>query len=71
MVQMRDLVAALAPSWRRRGHQLDVGIGIGIALGPAMLGPIGFDQRRDYGAIGTVTNLASRSAPRRWPDRCW
>jgi adenylate cyclase len=25
-----------------------------------MLGPIGFDRRRDYAAIGPVTNLASR-----------
>jgi adenylate cyclase len=57
-VRMRDLVADLAAGWRRHGHQLDVGIG--IALGPATLGPIGFDQRRDYAAIGTVTNLSSR-----------
>jgi len=57
-VRMRDLVANLAAGWRRRGHQLDVGIG--IALGPATLGPFGFDQRRDYAAIGPVTNLSSR-----------
>jgi adenylate cyclase len=57
-VRMRDLVGDLATGWRRRGYQLDVGIG--IALGPATLGPIGFDQRRDYAAIGPVTNLASR-----------
>ena len=55
---MRDLVSELATGWRRHGHQLDVGIG--IALGTATLGPIGFDQRRDYAAIGPVTNLASR-----------
>ena len=57
-VRMRDLVTDLAAGWRQCGHQLD--LGIGIALGPATLGPIGFDQRRDYAAIGPVTNLASR-----------
>jgi len=57
-VRMRDLVGDLAVGWHRRGYQLDVGIG--IALGPATLGPIGFDQRRDYAAIGPVTNLAAR-----------
>lgn len=57
-VRMRDLVGDLSAGWRLSGHQLD--IGIGIALGSAMLGPIGFDQRRDYAAVGPVTNLASR-----------
>ena len=40
------------------GH--DLGMGIGIAQGYATLGTIGFDGRRDYAAIGSVTNLASR-----------
>jgi len=57
-VRMRDLVGDLAAGWHRRGYHLDAGIG--IALGSATLGPIGFDQRRDYAAIGPVTNLASR-----------
>jgi len=35
-------------------------MGIGIAQGFATLGGIGFDARIDYGAIGTVTNLAAR-----------
>ena len=34
--------------------------GIGIAQGYATLGAIGFEGRWDYGAIGTVTNLAAR-----------
>ena len=42
----------------RRGHNL--GFGIGIALGYATLGQIGFEQRLEYAAIGSVTNLASR-----------
>jgi adenylate cyclase len=55
---MRDAVAALAAIWRRRGHQ--IGFGIGIAQGFATLGPVGFEGRFDYSAIGTVTNIASR-----------
>ena len=57
-VRIRDAVAALASEWRRRGHALS--LGMGIAAGAATLGPVGFEQRRDYAAIGPVTNLASR-----------
>ncbi|HLH26842.1 MAG TPA: response regulator [Chloroflexota bacterium] len=57
-VAMRARVAALAEDWRRRGHAL--GFGVGIAVGEATLGRIGFEGRFDYGAIGPVTNLASR-----------
>jgi adenylate cyclase len=34
--------------------------GAGIATGYATLGTIGFQERFDYGAIGTVCNLAAR-----------
>src|SRR5262249_33751124 len=34
--------------------------GVGIAEGYATIGAIGFEGRWDYGAIGTVTNLAAR-----------
>ena len=34
--------------------------GIGIEAGYATLGRIGFEGRYDYGALGPVTNLASR-----------
>jgi class 3 adenylate cyclase/CheY-like chemotaxis protein len=43
---------------RRAGFALDVGAG--MAYGYATLGEIGWGDRIDYGAIGTVTNLASR-----------
>ena len=33
---------------------------MGIAQGYATIGAIGFEGRLDYGAIGTVTNLAAR-----------
>jgi class 3 adenylate cyclase/HAMP domain-containing protein len=57
-VEMRDTIGKLTEKWRNRGHNL--GFGIGIALGYATLGQIGFEQRLEYAAIGSVTNLASR-----------
>ena len=57
-VAMRDRFAALADDWRRRGHVLE--LGIGIATGYATLGRIGFEGRYDYGAIGNAIILASR-----------
>jgi class 3 adenylate cyclase/HAMP domain-containing protein len=56
--EMRDAIGALTEKWRNRGHSL--GFGMGIALGYATLGQIGFEQRLEYAAIGSVTNLASR-----------
>jgi adenylate cyclase len=55
---MRDRFAGLSADWRRRGHVLE--IGIGIATGYATLGRIGFEGRYDYGAIGNAIILASR-----------
>jgi class 3 adenylate cyclase/CheY-like chemotaxis protein len=57
-IQMQANFARLSQGWKKRGCDLDMGIG--IALGYATLGMIGFEGRRDYGAIGPVTNLASR-----------
>jgi class 3 adenylate cyclase/HAMP domain-containing protein len=57
-VEMRDAIGVLTERWRNRGHSL--GFGVGIALGYATLGQIGFEQRLEYAAIGSVTNLASR-----------
>ena len=48
----------LAARWRKRGYEL--GFGVGIAVGYATLGRIGFEGRYDYGAIGTVVIMASR-----------
>jgi class 3 adenylate cyclase/CheY-like chemotaxis protein len=55
---MRERVDELVRVWRKRGYELD--FGVGIAQGYATLGAIGFEGRWDYGAIGTVTNLAAR-----------
>jgi class 3 adenylate cyclase len=52
--QMGDVVSG----WRRRGF--DVGCGMGIAYGYATIGPVGFDERTDYTALGPTVNLASR-----------
>jgi class 3 adenylate cyclase len=57
-VAMRDRMVELSVAWRRRGY--DLHIGVGIATGYATIGAIGFEGRWDYGAIGTVTNLAFR-----------
>jgi class 3 adenylate cyclase len=57
-VAMRARVGELATRWRKLGYDLD--FGVGIAQGYATLGAIGFEGRWDYGAIGTVTNLAAR-----------
>jgi adenylate cyclase len=48
----------LAAGWRKRG--IELGLGIGMEAGYATLGRIGFEGRYDYGAVGSVTNLASR-----------
>lgn len=45
-------------TWRDRDR--DLGFGVGIAQGYATLGQIGFADRSDYTAIGTVCNLAAR-----------
>ena len=57
---LRDELDQLTPIWRKRGH--DLGLGIGVALGYATCGQVGFEARSDYAAIGSVTNLASRLA---------
>jgi class 3 adenylate cyclase len=57
-VAMRRDVSELAVKWRKFGH--DLGFGIGIAHGFATLGRIGFEERFDYAAIGSVVNLAAR-----------
>jgi adenylate cyclase len=55
---MRRRVDELLVKWRKRGYELD--FGVGIAQGYATIGAIGFEGRMDYGAIGTVTNMAAR-----------
>ena len=53
-----DVIDGLTPTWHRRGY--DLSYGIGMALGHATLGIVGYDGRSDYTAMGTVVNLGSR-----------
>jgi len=55
---MQEDVLKLSAEWKKKGYAL--GLGIGISQGYATVGAIGFEGRIDYGAIGTVTNLANR-----------
>jgi class 3 adenylate cyclase len=55
---MQTSFVSLRGAWRKRGFELD--LGIGIAQGYATLGAIGFEGRWDYACIGSVSNLAAR-----------
>lgn len=57
-ISMQARFSDLAQAWHKRGYTLSMGIG--VALGFATIGAIGFEGRRDYGVIGNVTNLAAR-----------
>jgi signal transduction histidine kinase/class 3 adenylate cyclase len=57
-IAMRDRANQLQEQWSRQGFNL--GAGIGMAVGYATLGIVGFERRTGYTAIGPVTNLACR-----------
>lgn len=57
-VEMRDRFDVLAAGWRRSGFEL--GLGIGVSIGYATLGRIGYEGHLGYSVIGTVANLAAR-----------
>jgi class 3 adenylate cyclase len=57
-IAAQERFVELAHVWSAVGTRL--GLGIGIEAGYATLGRIGFEGRHDYGALGPVTNLASR-----------
>jgi class 3 adenylate cyclase/HAMP domain-containing protein len=65
--EMRETVGTLTQKWRNRGHSL--GFGVGIAVGYATLGQVGFEHRLEYAAIGSVTNLASRLCSEAEPNQ--
>jgi class 3 adenylate cyclase len=66
-ITMRERFAVLSDAWRKRGYEL--GFGVGIAVGYATLGRIGFEGRYDYGAIGNVVILASRLSSQAGPNQ--
>ncbi|HVO91349.1 MAG TPA: adenylate/guanylate cyclase domain-containing protein, partial [Terriglobales bacterium] len=55
---VRDRVKELRVGWLKSGYDLD--LGVGLAAGYAAVGNFGFEGQMDYGAVGNVTNLASR-----------
>ena len=57
-VAMRTSIGALREKWFKRGYELDHGVG--VAIGYATIGAIGFEGRLDYTPVGTVVNLAAR-----------
>jgi len=57
-IEVQDRVKVIKSGWRKKGYNLDAGIG--ISTGFATLGTIGFEGRMDYAAIGNVTIMASR-----------
>ena len=57
-VDMQKAVQSLIVNWRLEGHA--IGFGVGVAMGPATVGTVGYEGRTDYTAIGSVVNLASR-----------
>jgi class 3 adenylate cyclase len=55
---MQARMSDLCKAWKRMGYRL--GFGVGVSLGYATVGMVGFEGRFDYTASGTAINLASR-----------
>ena len=52
---MRDRLAQRTAKWRKRGF--DLGFGASSTQDYATIGTVGFEERWDYGAIGTVARV--------------
>lgn len=57
-IAMRERMVELCAKWKNLGHRL--GFGVGVSLGYATVGMVGFEGRFDYTASGTAINLAAR-----------
>jgi class 3 adenylate cyclase len=57
-IALRARMSELCSTWKRMGYQL--GFGVGVSLGYATVGMVGFEDRSDYTASGTAINVGSR-----------
>ncbi|WP_027553692.1 adenylate/guanylate cyclase domain-containing protein [Bradyrhizobium sp. Cp5.3] len=57
-IDLQMTVQSIASKWCDAGHA--IGFGVGVAMGPATVGTVGYNGRLDYTAMGAVVNLASR-----------
>jgi class 3 adenylate cyclase len=57
-IAMRAQMSEICRKWKRLGYRL--GFGVGISLGYATVGMVGYEGRYDYTASGTAVNLAAR-----------
>jgi len=57
-IEMQAAMRSLVAAWAAKGYA--IGFGAGVAMGPAIVGTVGYEGRIDYTAIGSVVNLASR-----------
>ena len=63
-IKMQEKFVPLRTSWKKRGYELD--LGIGIAQGYASLRAIGFEGRWEYTCIGSVANRPGCACAQSW-----
>jgi class 3 adenylate cyclase len=57
-IELATALDALVHRWHHVGYELN--FGIGITYGHATLGVVGYEERSEYTALGSVVNLAAR-----------
>jgi adenylate cyclase len=65
-VALRERARELNAAWRRRGWDLPVRIGVG--LGYATIGAVGFEERLDYAVVGHVAAVSAFLCDAAGPD---